>query len=270
MNYQLILKNTTLIWSTIFLFDFLRYLIPASTAFLFFWIWKRHSWQIRLVQGKWAPKQQLWTEFRYSMYTVIIFATIGFGIYHGARLGIFKIYQSNSGYNLIYFFVSLILIIISHDAYFYWTHRIMHSKQLFRIFHRVHHLSTNPSPWAAYSFAVPESIVQALFLPLFTLLIPAHEIVIFLFLAHMIIRNVLGHLSIEFLPHGFLKYPILRAFTTTTHHNMHHQYFQCNYGLYFTWWDRLMGTTHEKYQEKFEAVTSQQISSTWLSESKSA
>ncbi len=256
MSHRAILENAFWLWSHIYLFDLLRYLIPASGAFLFFWAFRRHKWERRLIQGKWAPTRQLWTEFRYSMYTVVIFSIVGFSLYHGARAGIFKIYEGFSAHGPVYFVFSIVWIIVLHDMYFYWTHRAMHSKKLFKIFHRVHHLSINPSPWAAYSFAIPEAIVQALFLPLLTALLPVHGVVLFLFLANMILRNVLGHLSIEALPKGFLKTPILRIFTTTTHHNMHHQYFHCNYGLYFTWWDRLMNTTHQKYQETFETVAS--------------
>ena len=181
MNYQVILKNAFWLWSHIYVFDLLRYLIPASAAFFFFWVWRKHRWETRLVQGRWAPKRQLRTEVRYSMYTVIVFSVVGSVLYQGTRAGVFKIYEDFSRHSLIYFLFSVITIIVLHDAYFYWTHRAMHSKKLFRIFHRVHHISTNPSPWAAYSFAVPEAIVQALFLPLFTLLIPVQGAVVFLF-----------------------------------------------------------------------------------------
>jgi hypothetical protein len=37
---------------------------------------------------------------------------------------------------------------------------------------------------------------------------------------------------------------------------MHHQYFKGNYGLYFTVWDRLMGTMNKNYDKVFEEVTS--------------
>ncbi|MEZ0388978.1 MAG: sterol desaturase family protein, partial [Verrucomicrobium sp.] len=35
----------------------------------------------------------------------------------------------------------------------------------------------------------------------------------------------------------------------------HHEYYRGNYGLYFNVWDRLMGTNHEKYEERFAEVT---------------
>ena len=36
---------------------------------------------------------------------------------------------------------------------------------------------------------------------------------------------------------------------------MHHQYFKGNYGLYFTFWDKIMGTTNKNYDRRFEEVT---------------
>lgn len=35
-----------------------------------------------------------------------------------------------------------------------------------------------------------------------------------------------------------------------THHDMHHTSGNSNFGLYFTWWDRMMGTEHPQYLAK--------------------
>ena len=42
---------------------------------------------------------------------------------------------------------------------------------------------------------------------------------------------------------------------TTTHHDLHHSSGNTNFGLYFTWWDRWMGTEHPRYREEFRKVT---------------
>lgn len=39
---------------------------------------------------------------------------------------------------------------------------------------------------------------------------------------------------------------------TTT--NTHHQFFNGNYGLYFLWWDRWMGTLRTDYDRQFDDV----------------
>jgi uncharacterized protein (DUF2147 family) len=72
----------------------------------------------------------------------------------------------------------------------------------------------------------------------------------------MIVRNVIGHLGFEILPKGFTRNKWVNWNTVITHHNMHHEHFHYNYGLYFSWWDRLMKTEHEKYHETFDEVKS--------------
>ncbi|RLA28266.1 MAG: hypothetical protein DRQ63_03960 [Gammaproteobacteria bacterium] len=131
----------------------------------------------------------------------------------------------------------------------------MHHRKLFRFFHRIHHKSHTPTPWAAYSFAPPEAVVEAGVLPLVALVLPMHELTAFLFVTHMIIRNVIGHAGIELFPKWWLRVPLLRWITTTTHHDLHHSTARYNYGLYFTWWDRLFSTEHPEYRSRFEAVT---------------
>jgi sterol desaturase/sphingolipid hydroxylase (fatty acid hydroxylase superfamily) len=39
-----------------------------------------------------------------------------------------------------------------------------------------------------------------------------------------------------------------------THHDLHHAQAGWNYGLYFTWWDRMMGAEHPQYEQRFAAA----------------
>jgi sterol desaturase/sphingolipid hydroxylase (fatty acid hydroxylase superfamily) len=164
-------------------------------------------------------------------------------------------YASISDLGWPYYFASLVLMILLHDAYFYWTHRTMHHKSLFRVFHRVHHLSHNPSPWAAFSFHPLEAVVEAGIILLIVLLIPHHKSAIPVFLLFMTTMNVLGHLGYELYPKGFSRHPVGRWLTTSTHHNMHHHRGKGNFGLYFNWWDRWCGTLHPEYDEVYDEVT---------------
>jgi lathosterol oxidase len=65
----------------------------------------------------------------------------------------------------------------------------------------------------------------------------------------------MGHLGYEIFPQGALRHPLLKWLNTSTNHNMHHKYVRCNYGLYFSIWDRIMKTNHAKYEETFDEVT---------------
>ncbi|MDX2281590.1 MAG: DUF2147 domain-containing protein [Saprospiraceae bacterium] len=238
--------------------DFLRYFLVASAAYLVFWVIFFKKWQHRIIQRKLPETNKMWLEFRYSMSTVLIFALIGFGILNMKKAGFTLIYDNIAEWGMLWFVVSLVLMILLHDAWFYWTHRLMHHPKIFRHVHLVHHRSTNPSPWAAYSFHPIEAVIAAGIFILIAFTIPAHGLALFIFLIYMIFRNVMGHLGIEFLPKNFIANRWINWHTTTTHHDLHHKHFNHNYGLYFTWWDKWFGTEHPNYRETFEEVTSRE------------
>jgi uncharacterized protein (DUF2147 family) len=171
------------------------------------------------------------------------------------EVGVMKIYDDPAALGWGYFVVSLAGVVILHDAWFYWTHRLIHDPRLFRGWHRLHHRSHNPSPFAAYSFDIGEAAINAAFVLLAAAIIPLSWLAIVLFMTHMIARNVIGHSGYELFPARRNGRPLFGFLTTVTHHDLHHAQAGWNYGLYFTWWDRLMGTEHPLYHEKFaEAV----------------
>jgi len=246
------MSNLVHTWMFMLVFDGGRYVIAAGAAFLVFWVWGRARFATRLVRGEWAPVSAIRREILYSISTAAIFASVGTLIFFGARAGV--LHLTTGAFGWPYFLFSIAALIVLHDAYFYWTHRAMHHPALFRRVHRVHHLSHNPSPWAAYAFAPAEALVHALFVPLCLLVMPIHQYALFAFLAFMIVRNVLGHLGIELFPAWFVHRRISRWSTTTTHNGLHHARVRTNFGLYFTWWDRAMGTTDPTYEAAFAAL----------------
>jgi Delta7-sterol 5-desaturase len=247
------------VWVTNFGFDLGRYVLVAVPAFLVFWVWGRERFRHRLVQGEYPAAANLRREIAYSASTVLIFSCVGTLLIYGKKAGFFRIYDSMGDHGWAYFAFTVVLLIVLHDTYFYWTHRAMHHRALFNHVHLVHHRSSNPSPFAAYAFAPAEAVVQAAYVPLMALVVPVHTIALFVFLVFMILRNVLGHLGIELFPAGFIRSPWSRWSTTTTHHNMHHRYVRTNYGLYFTFWDRVMGTMDTDYEHVFAGVTTRKL-----------
>ncbi|MEM7001768.1 MAG: sterol desaturase family protein [Pseudomonadota bacterium] len=240
------------LWAEIFVIDFLRYAIPAALLTAGLALFSQRLVKRRIQQRKRTTSDTM-RELKYSICTVFIFSLVGLGIGAGEASGWIKIVSGREG--MVWQIANMALIILLHDAYFYWTHRAMHHPKLFRLFHRTHHLSRTPAPWAAYSFAPLEAVVEALFLPLYLLLIPTHIAVIVLFLLHMIVRNVMAHAGVELFPKHWLSWPLLRHITVTSHHDLHHEHFRGNYGFYFNWWDRWMGTEHPHYRAQFERLT---------------
>jgi sterol desaturase/sphingolipid hydroxylase (fatty acid hydroxylase superfamily) len=235
--------------------DLLRYLLGAGVVFLVLWKWLGRRLAHRRIVPQYPPARQLRREFAYSMSTVVIFAAVGFFVYTQAINGRYQIYRDVGDLGWAYTLASFVVLVVLHDAYFYWTHRALHSRWLFRPVHAVHHRSRNPSPWASYCFHPVEALVQAAYLPLVLVFVPAHATVIFIVMVHMMLRNALGHSGFEIYPrNGVRRWP-WSWLTSTTHHQMHHERMEANFGLYFVWWDRCAGTEYLDYPDVFDSVT---------------
>ena len=245
-----------IVWLINFLLLSIRYVVFAGVAYSIFWIWKRDKWQYKRTQIEYPDRSKILYEFKYSMITMTIFALVGVGIFTAKKNGFTFLYNDISERGIFYFIFSIFAAIFIHDTFFYWSHRIMHHKLIYKYVHKVHHNSTNPSPWAAFSFHPSESIIEAMIVPILVLIMPIHPLAILAFLLYMTFMNVLGHLGFEMYPNGFTTHWFGKWHNTATHHNMHHRFFNCNYGLYFNYWDRLMGTNHPNYHRVFDEVSS--------------
>ncbi len=241
-------------WPAILLADFVRYLIAAVLVTVVVALTSSRVLKSRSVRNRAPEARQRLREFANSVVTACVFGTVGLGVYFGSRAGVFHIYASTAHFGVGYWIFSLILVVVAHDAYFYWAHRFMHRRTIFSWAHSTHHRSVAPTQWAAYSFAPGEAFVQALFLPLFLLIVPLHVGAITLWGIHQVIRNAFGHAGVELEPSSWLKGWWGRHFTTTLHHDLHHAQGRHNFGLYFTWWDRLCNTEHPEYRERLQAL----------------
>lgn len=232
---------------TVLMSDFLRYAIAAGSVWLFVNVLLgRRLAGRRILEAAPAPGQ-VRREIGYSLSTVLIFAANGMLVWLLIARGTFEVYPDAERRGWTWWWASLALIIVAHDAWFYWTHRALHHRRWFRMVHGRHHASLHPTPWAAYAFHPAEALVQALFLPLFLLAVPVHAGVLGVFLLHMILRNAVGHCAHELLPWRWTPRGWLAWVTPVSHHHFHHARNRGNYGLYFTWWDRLCGTEDPEY-----------------------
>ncbi len=227
--------------------DLLRYLLGAGLVWLAVNVLLRRQLAGRRILAGTPRPGQIRRELVYSLSTVLIFAANGCLLWLLAANGWVRIYSDAATHGWLWWWASLALIVIAHDAYFYWTHRLLHDRRWFGAVHGRHHASLHPSPWAAYSFHPVEAAVQVAFLPLFVAVVPTHGGVIALFLVHMILRNAVGHCSHEVMPWQQTRRGWLRWITPVSHHHFHHAHNRGNFGLYFTWWDRWCGTEDASY-----------------------
>lgn len=254
MPDQCLFTHLAGVFSGVLITDFLRYAIGAGGVYLIVNLLLAARLSARKIRAGDPPGGQIRREVLASLRTVLVFALNGTLIVLGAEAGIVPIYTEIGAYGWAYLAFSTAVLIVAHDAWFYWSHRLLHYPPLFLRFHRLHHRSHNPTPFTSYSFDLGEAIANAIFLPLILLVLPAHPVAILIFVTHMMLRNSLGHSGYELFPSNRHGRPLFDWMTTVTHHDLHHAHAGYNLGLYFTWWDRWMGTEHPDYHEEFRRV----------------
>jgi len=235
--------------------EFIRYAVAAGVIWIFFYGIRRRHWLHRKIIQKFPQGRDVRRELAFSAVTSLIYGAVGLATVLMIRQGWTHYYTHIDKYGWGWFCASVVITIFLHDAYFYWTHRLMHHPRLFPWMHKAHHRSINPTPWAAYAFDPLEAVVQAAIFPLAVFLYPISPLAFLLFMLWQLLFNVIGHAGFEIFPSWFLKSWIGKFLNTPTNHTMHHQYFRGNYGLYFNIWDRMMGTNHPDYEKRFHTVT---------------
>ena len=226
-------------WLIISAVIFARYFLIAGISYYYFYHWKKDLWSSRKLQGYYPSKSQVKAEIRYSMGTLLIYSFGAWAFLYWLQNDLTLHYTEVDSYGWGYLFLSFILMILLHDAYFYWTHRLMHHKHLFRWTHGTHHIFKNPTPWCAFAFHPFEAILSMGIIPLIVFFMPWHYYSFIAFISFMTLYDVYIHLGFE-LP-GIAKRSLNN---TSALHDLHHEKISGNYGLYFTFWDRIMNTYH--------------------------
>lgn len=233
----------------------LRYLLVAGTFYLVFYAWKPQRWKNRQIEIKKHATNQYRREIGWSLLTSFIFGLSGVLIMWGWQQGYLKIYLNPAQYGIWYLPGSVILAMLVQETYYYWVHRLMHHRAVYRHVHRVHHNSHIVSPWTSFSFHPLESLLQAIIFPVTLLFLPMHPYAIVAFLTIMTIASTVNHLNVEIYPAGFDRHWLGRWLIGATHHSLHHQQFNYNYGLYFTFWDKWMRTESPLFHSLFRKTS---------------
>ncbi|MBL0154726.1 MAG: sterol desaturase family protein [Chitinophagaceae bacterium] len=255
MNWNLYFKDVYMIGS--------RYMILATLAFVIAYWLLRNTIRGRKIQLKFPKTIDYLREIGFSALTIFVMAFIPFLILGNPSIAKHtKFYMDIHEYGMTWFVLAFPVMAFIHDTYFYWMHRLIHHPAIFKWVHLVHHKSTNPSPFAAYAFHPLEAILEAGIFVVFVLTIPVNKFHLIFFFLFQIVYNVYGHCGWELYPKGFNKHWLGKWINTSVNHNQHHQYFKGNYGLYFLFWDRMMGTIRPDYDEKFEEVKTRPATTT--------
>lgn len=199
---------------------------------------------------------QVRTEIWRSAVVSMIFAAFGILVLYLWSAELTQLYLSlGSAYDYCWLLAGPIVFLLSQETYYYWIHRWMHRPGVYERVHRWHHESIETTAWTAFSFHPAEAVLQAVFLPISVLLIPMHAFAFLGLLAVMTLSATVNHAGIEIFPASWVKTPLLRGLIGATHHDAHHKQARYNFGLYFTFWDKWMGTECPNFKKRFARFT---------------
>ncbi|KAG8904735.1 c-5 sterol desaturase [Tulasnella sp. 403] len=151
--------------------------------------------------------------------------------------GYSKMYDDVDKYGWKYMVLSVPMYLLFTDYCIYWIHRWLHHPLIYKYIHKPHHKWLIPTPFASHAFHPVDGYFQSIPYHLFIFLFPIQRS---LYLVLFILVNFWSiFIHDSDMISGHLLEPIING---PSHHTLHHLFFTCNYGQYFTWADRVGGS----------------------------
>jgi len=226
-----------------------RYFLVAGVTYWFFYSPCSQSFANQTLKRRYPSWRIIGHDIKLSVFSAAVFALAAAVIFSAYHQGFTRLYTDPYRYGLWYLGISYGGVLILQDTYFYFTHRLFHHPRLFSWVHQGHHRSRYPTPWTSFAFDPIEAAGQSLFLIGIICAVPLHFITLIAVLSTMTVWAVLNHLGTDRLPASFPHHWLGPWVIGPAHHSIHHLKYTVHYGLYFTFWDRLLGTQDPRYTQ---------------------
>ena len=142
--------------------------------------------------------------------------------------------------NPVWFVAVFLLVPIWYSFHFYWGHRLLHWPPLYRMAHALHHRNINIGPWSGISMHPVEHVIYFSSV-LIHWVVASHPVHILFHMQFDVLAAVTSHSGFEGLEVKNKNRVALGYFF----HQLHHRYFECNYGTGEMPWDKWFGSFHD-------------------------
>nr|AEM61133.1 C-5 sterol desaturase [Puccinia striiformis f. sp. tritici] len=177
-----------------------------------------------------GPKASPWPPTHLSSYPIL----------HDTAKQILSVLQNSFHHDFgggwFYLILSCFLFLIFTDLA-YLIHRFEHHPLVYKHIHKTHHKWVIPTPYASYAFHPLDGFLQSLPYNVFIFIFPFHRVLYLFAFFFITVWTILIHDSELIVGHRLESY-----INSPSHHTLHHLYFNCNFGQYCTWTDRLFST----------------------------
>jgi lathosterol oxidase len=142
--------------------------------------------------------------------------------------------------NPLWFVALFPLLYLWESAHFYAVHRLLHWQPLYRLAHAVHHRNVVVGPWSGLAMHPLEHLLYFSSV-LIHLVVASHPIHMFYLFNHLVMGGVVSHIGFADLQWKGRKLLDLASY----YHQLHHRYFNCNYGTGVVPGDLWAGSFHD-------------------------
>jgi len=195
----------------------------------------------RRIQKHRSGDKRMWMEIRSSMSALFTSSILLSAGYFSQLQGWAMAPLELSWWSFpLMFVVALVL----YDAWFYWGHRLLHVPALYK-WHVPHHRSVAPTVWSNDSSTTVDTLIEHGFYFVVWFVLPMPALSLFAMRLFDQISGMVGHSGFEYFASKSSRWP--SPMICTTFHDLHHSQFHYNFGNFFSFWDRVCGTVHPKY-----------------------
>jgi sterol desaturase/sphingolipid hydroxylase (fatty acid hydroxylase superfamily) len=142
--------------------------------------------------------------------------------------------------NPVWFVAFFLLIPVWSSMHFYWVHRFLHWPPVYKRVHALHHRNINIGPWSGLAMHPIEHLLYFSTLAIH-FVVPSHPIHVLFHLLIQALNPLCSHCGFESLTVKGKRRLALGDFF----HQLHHRYFECNYGTAEMPWDKWFGSFHD-------------------------
>ncbi len=142
--------------------------------------------------------------------------------------------------NPVWFVALFVIIPIWSSMHFYWIHRLIHWPPLYRAVHSLHHRNVSIGPWSGISMHPVEHVIYFNSVILH-FIVASHPVHMIFHLYVQALNPACSHSGYE----GIVIAGKNRFALGDFFHQLHHRYFECNYGTAEMPWDKWFGSFHD-------------------------
>jgi Delta7-sterol 5-desaturase len=209
--------------------------------------WNQRVLSAKKIQSKTSSQEEINRDIFQSIKSLIFIALLLAGGIYCQHIGFTIRPQRMTPISAVLWFVVSMFIF---DTWFYWGHRLIHTKFLYRWVHAWHHRSTTPTVWSNNSDTFVDDLILQSYFFFAPFVLPIPGVIL---IAHKIydqITGMMGHSGYEYSSGSLSRFPF--PMLGVTFHDQHHESFRYNFATHFSLWDRIMKTIHPDYDQKIK------------------